>query len=62
LGKDGTIYSTRILAHPHVSEQPFTRGKSGVKIPARIRNIIIRGHDKVHQYGGKTMEIALPGR
>ena len=62
VGKDGTIYATRVLAHPHVDEQPFTRGKSGVKIPAGINSVIIRAHDKVHEYGGITKEVELPGR
>lgn len=30
---DGTILGTRLLTHPHVSEQPFTRSLSGVAIP-----------------------------
>jgi hypothetical protein len=62
LGSDDTVYATRVLAHPHVSEQPFTRSKSGVKIPAGVKSVTLRGHDKVHDYGGKTMDVALPGR
>ncbi len=34
VGPDGTVLGTRVLYHPHVQEQPFTRGLSGVKIPA----------------------------
>lgn len=59
---DGTIYTTRILAHPHENEQPFTRGKSGVQIPENVKSVIIRAHDKVHGHGGKTIEVTLPGR
>lgn len=58
VGPDGTVYATRVLAHPHVDEQPFTRSKSGVKIPAGIKEVIVRGHDKVHGYGGKEMKVA----
>ncbi len=61
-GEDGTIYSTRVLAHPHENEQPFTRGKSGVNIPEGVKSVIVRAHDKVHGYGGKTKEVVLPGR
>ena len=59
---DGTIYATRILAHPHENEQPFTRGKSGVSIPEGIKSVILRAHDKVHGHGGKTLDVTLPGR
>lgn len=59
---DGTVYATRVLAHPHENEQPFTRSKSGVNIPAGVKMVLVRAHDKVHGYGGKTMQVALPGR
>ncbi len=61
-GADGTIYATRVLAHPHENEQPFTRGKSGVSIPEGIKSVIVRAHDKVHGFGGKTQKVMLPGR
>jgi len=61
-GADGKIYATRVLAHPHENEQPFTRGKSGVSIPNGVKSVIVRAHDKVHGYGGKTKEVVLPGR
>ncbi|MGH1411949.1 MAG: hypothetical protein ACRBB0_00555 [Pelagimonas sp.] len=30
----GKVLGLRVLAHPHVTEQPFTRSLSGVDIPA----------------------------
>ena len=57
---DGTILGTRILHHPHVNEQPFTRSLSNVAIPANINRVIIRAHDSVHAYGGRTMRVELP--
>ena len=57
---DGTILGTRILHHPHVDEQPFTRSLSGVKIPSGIKTVTIRAHDSVHEYGGKTLDVRLP--
>jgi len=60
IGPDGTVYATRTLYHPHVGEQPFPRGLSGVKLPEGIRRITIRAHDSVHEYGGKTVTIELP--
>lgn len=59
LGPDGAIISTRVLAHPHVDEQPFTRSLVGVQIDAGIRTVTIRAHDSVHGYGGKVVEIVL---
>lgn len=60
VASDDTILGTRILHHPHVNEQPFTRSLSGVKIQAGIEHVIIRAHDSIHEYGGKTMQVALP--
>ena len=60
VASDSTILGTRILHHPHVNEQPFTRSLSGVKIPAGIDHVVIRAHDSVHAYGGKTLRSELP--
>jgi hypothetical protein len=57
---DGTVLGTRILAHPHVEEQPFSRSLSGVKIPENIAEVTVRAHDLVHGYGGKTVTVVLP--
>ncbi len=57
---DETVLGTRILAHPHVDEQPFTRSLSGVKIPENIAEVTVRAHDLVHGYGGKTVKVAVP--
>ncbi len=53
------VLATRVLLHPHVEEQPFTRSISGVKIPAGVTSVIVRGHDKVHGYGGKELVVNL---
>lgn len=62
VGPDGTVYGTRILHHPHVNEQPFTRSLGDVEIPQGISEVTIRAHDSVHGYGGKTMRATLPQR
>ena len=59
LAPDGSILGTRVLAHPHINEQPFTRSLSGVKIPAGINQVKIRVHDSVHAFGGDTMVVDL---
>ena len=57
---DGTVIGTRILAHPHVDEQPFTRSLAGVKIREDIDEVTVRAHDLVHGYGGKTVTKTIP--
>ena len=60
MAPDNAVLGTRVLAHPHVDEQPFTRSLSGVKIPENITEVTVRAHDLVHEYGGKTVTVALP--
>ena len=60
LGPDGKVLGTRVLMHPHVNEQPFTRSLSGVQIPQGVKTVTVRAHDKVHGWGGKTMSVDLP--
>ncbi|KAB7614505.1 hypothetical protein F9L33_07645 [Amylibacter sp. SFDW26] len=49
--KDGTELGYRVLAHPHVNEQPFTRSLGGVSIPAGTKSVIIKPRDSVHGVG-----------
>lgn len=60
VGEDGRLLGTRILYHPHVSEQPFTRGLSNVHIPATVHRVTVRVHDSVHEYGGKSITVKMP--
>ena len=60
VGPDGTVYGNRVLAHPHVNEQPFTRSLSGVVIPDNLVSVVVRGHDLVHGLGGKELQVDLP--
>jgi hypothetical protein len=57
---DGGILATRVLRHPHVEEQPFTRSLTGVQIPPSVKEVLIRAHDSVHGFGGTelTVEVA----
>jgi len=55
---DGTVLATRVLEHPHVDEQPFTRELRGVVIPAGVVSVRIRARDSVHGYGGR--EVVVP--
>lgn len=59
MSTDGKLLATRVLNHPHVDEQPFTRSLAGVKLPPGTTEVIIRGHDSVHGYQGKTLAVKL---
>ncbi len=56
--EDGTELGYRVLAHPHVSEQPFTRSLSGVIVPEGVNEVFIRADDSVH--GEATALFAVP--
>jgi hypothetical protein len=59
---DGKQLGERILWHDHQDEQPFTRDLYAVKIPAGIKKVLIQARDQKHGYGGKQIEVSLPGR
>jgi hypothetical protein len=60
LSKNGTVYGTRILHHPHENEQPFRRSLGAVEIPENVRSVIVRANDSVHGAGGQEMIVTLP--
>lgn len=60
LGPAGEVLATRVLYHPHVQEQPFTRGLNRVPIPASITWVKVRGHDLLHGHGGRTITLSVP--
>ena len=55
----GKVLGDRVLLHPHVNEQPFTRSLSGVAIPAEIKKVFIEAHDKVHGWTKKRLPVDL---
>ena len=50
---------TRLLLHPHVDEQPFTRSQSGIVVPAGVTEVRVRAHDIVDGYGGREVTVDL---
>ena len=63
---DGTVLKpdpespfTRLLLHPHVEEQPFTRSQRGILIPGDVTTIIVRAHDLVDGFGGQEVKVDL---
>ena len=57
---DGTLLGERVLYHPHVDEQPFTRSLSGISIPSGVTRVIVRARDSQHGEGGRNFEVDLP--
>ncbi len=62
IAPDGSILGQRVLLHPHVNEQPFTRSLSGIKIPDTTKEVVIRAHDTVHGMGKQVLKYKLPNR
>lgn len=62
IGGDGVVHGERRLLHDHATEQPFTRDLYGVKVPRGVRKVVVQARDQKFGYGGKTVEIMLPGR
>ena len=56
---EGKVLATRTLFHPHVDEQPFTRGLGAVRIPDGVQRVRIEAHDKVHGWTPRTIEVDL---
>lgn len=62
LDPDGNVIATRVLYHPHVNEQPFTRSLGRVEIPIGVTRVVLRASDSVHGDGTRTFPLDLPPR
>lgn len=60
LDPDGAILGTRILHHPHVNEQPFTRALPALQIPSSVTKNRVRAHDSVEGFGGAERVVPVP--
>ena len=56
--QEGDVF-TRLLLHPHVDEQPFTRSQSGILIPENVTQVTVRAHDLVDGFGGQEVVVDL---
>ena len=59
LDLEGNQLGYRSLGHPHDNEQPFTRSRCEINIPAKISKIIVRAKCNKHGFGGKPIVIDL---
>lgn len=61
LGPDGqTLLGERVLLHPHVDEQPFTRSQGGIAIPEDVTRVHIRAFDNKGAGSGEPTPFDLP--
>ena len=58
----GAVFGERVLLHDHADEQPFTRDLTAVRIPPGTRVVVVQGRDMKSGYGGRSIEVVLPGR
>ena len=56
---EGNVLGDRILRHPHVNEQPFTRSLEGVSVPAGVTTLYVEAHDKVHGWTPNRLLVNL---
>jgi hypothetical protein len=59
LAPDGKVLATRVLMHPHETEQPFTRSMAGIVIPPGVDHVTVRARDSLHGYGGAEVIVTL---
>lgn len=60
LDMDGKELGMRVLHHPHVDEQPFTRSLSGVLVPAGAKQVKIQARCIVDGWDSATFTVDLP--
>ena len=56
--EEGKLLGTRVLYHPHVNEQPFTRSHT-VKVPPGTSIVYVEAHDKVHGWNKDRVRVDL---
>ena len=59
LDLEGNQLGYRLLAHPHETEQPFTRSLCNVEIPETLTKVVVRAKCNEHGYGGKAVIVEL---
>ena len=59
LDMNGAELGIRVLLHPHVNEQPFTRSLSGVDIPDGTKQVQIQARDVSHRWNENTTIVDL---
>lgn len=60
LDMSGNELGMRMLTHPHVEEQPFTRSLSGVRIPEGTTQVQVQARDHPGGWAASTTVVRLP--
>lgn len=60
LDMNGTELGMRVLHHPHVNEQPFTRSLSGVRLAEGTEQVQIQARDKPGGWNTGTITFTMP--
>jgi len=55
---DGSVLGTRVLAHPHVDEQPFTRSSS-ITVPNGVTEVFVRASTTTGGWSGNAVRYRL---
>lgn len=55
---DGTVLGTRVLAHPHEDEQPFTRS-SNINVPDNVTEVFVRASTTTGGWANNTQRYRL---
>jgi hypothetical protein len=56
---EDNLLAERVLAHPHDTEQPFTRSQGNIEIPSELTTVIVRAKCNVHGFGGQEVVVDL---
>ncbi len=57
--EDGTVLGLRVLYHPHVDEQPFTRSLGGVTIPEGVETVYVEARTNADGWGAARFPVSL---
>lgn len=58
--ENGTVLGTRVLVHPHETEQPFTRAQGGIVIPEGTERVVVRARCLVDGWSDAVTVYTLP--
>ena len=57
--RSGRELARRVLRHPHIEEQPFTRSLDSVALPPDTGTVVVEAHCSVHGTGGRVVTVDL---